>query len=78
MFAYLEDESFVTLFANNFSHSEGCVLILNTVSFFCAKAFKLNYIKSVFIFITLQDGSRKICNLRQRVFFLFFPAIRFL
>ena len=47
MFAYLEDESFVTLFANNFSHSEGCVLILNTVSFFCAKAFKLNYIKSV-------------------------------
>ena len=37
MFAYFEDESFVTLFANNFSHSEGCVLILITVSFFVQK-----------------------------------------
>ena len=74
-FLYFEDESFVTLFANNFSHSERCILILFTVSFFLLflqKSWSL--IMShlfVFISISLWDGSKKICDLCQRVFFLF-------
>ena len=33
----------VALFANIFSHSEGCLFILFVVSFALQKAFKLNY-----------------------------------
>ena len=65
----------VDLFANIFSHSEGCLFILFTVSFAVQKI--LNFIRShlfIFIFITLRGGSKKsCCDLCQRLFFLCFP-----
>ena len=53
----------VALFANIFSHSEGCLFILFTVSFVVQKL--LNLIRSyffsvIFISITLDGGSKRI------------------
>ena len=53
----------VALFANIFSHSEGCLFVLFMVSFAVQKI--LSLIKShlfifVFTFITLGGGSKKI------------------
>ena len=51
----------VALFANIFSHSEGCLLVLFMVSFAVQKL--LSLIRShlfVFIFISLGGGSKKI------------------
>ena len=63
----------VVSFANIFSHSEGCLFVLFMVSFDVQKL--LSLIRShlfifVFIFITIGGGSKKICGLCQRVFFL--------
>ena len=67
----------VVSFENTFSHSEGCLFILFTVSFDVQKL--LSLIKSqlfifVFVFIILGGGSKiSCCDLYQRVFFLCFP-----
>ena len=53
----------VTLFANIFSHSAGCLFILFMVSFAVQKLlslFKSHFFMFVFIFITLGRGSKKI------------------
>ena len=49
------------LFANIFSHSEGCLFILFMISFAVQKL--LGLIRShslIFVFITLRSGSKKI------------------
>ena len=67
----------VVSFENTFSHSEGCLFILFTVSFDVQKL--LSLIKSqlfifVFVSIILGGGSKiSCCDLYQRVFFLCFP-----
>ena len=68
----------VALFANIFSHSEGCLFILFIVSFAVQKL--LSFIRShlfifVFISISLGGGSKRIllCDLCHRVFCLCFP-----
>ena len=65
----------VASFANIFSHSEGCLFFLFVVSFAVHKLLSLirsHLFISVFIFITLGDGSkRSCCDLCQSVFFLF-------
>ena len=53
----------VVLFANIFSHSVGCLFVLFMVSFAVQKLLSLirsQLFISVFIFITLGDGSEKI------------------
>ena len=78
MFVYLEINPLkVASFANIFSHSVGCLLVLLRVSSAVQKLFHL--IRShlfifVFIVITLGGGSEKmLLRLCQRVFGLCFP-----
>ena len=65
------------LFANNFSHSEGCLFVLFMVSLAVQKL--LSFIRShlfIFVFISITigvDQKRSCCDLCQRVFFLCFP-----
>ena len=66
----------IASFANIFSHSECCLFVLFMVFFAVQKL--LSLIRShLFIFVlisvTLGVGSKKICDLCQRVFFLCFP-----
>ena len=68
----------VALFANIFSHSEGCLYVLFMVSI--AVQNLLSFIRShlfifVFISLSLGDGSKRIllCDLCHRVFCLCFP-----
>jgi len=64
----------VTLFANIFSHSVGCLFILFMISFAVHKL--LSLISShLFIFITLEGGLKKkfSCDSCHRVFCLCFP-----
>ena len=71
----------VALFANIFSHSEGCLFILFVVSFALQKAFKLDYAPLIyfcFIFITLGGRSKKILAQFLPLFCPCFPLRSFI
>ena len=72
----------VTSFANSSSHSLGCLFILCMVSFALQKLLSLirSYLFiSVFISITLGDGSKRYCyNLCQRVVLCMFSLKSFI
>ena len=62
MFVYFgnyQNYLLVALFAKVFSHSIGCPIILFMVYLLC-ESFKFNVFLFVFIFITLESGSKEI------------------